>query len=122
MDYTTNTEIESFLKKIKDGLYHLAPAEEYIETLRQDMYEYYKDNPNLTENDLAREFGEAYDIANDYLELKCVTKPQNIAKSRGKRNFIIAVLLICLVAVGVCLIEVLHDQQAMATDVIIVEE
>ena len=122
MDCKKNAEIESFIKRIRNGIYHLTPSDDYIELLRQDMYEYSNDNPNITEIDLVKEFGEPEDIANDYLDHKKITQPKNIAESRAKRNFFIAVLMICLVAVGVSLIEVLHDQQSMATDVIIIEE
>lgn len=117
-----NTVIESFLKRVRGELYHLAPADDYIEMLRQDMYEFSKNNPGLTEVDLIDVFGSPEDIARDYLEDKNVTHPQSVSKDRAKRNFIIAILVICLLAAGACLVEVLQDRQGMATDVIIIEE
>ena len=117
-----NTAIESFLKRVRGELYHLAPADDYIEMLRQDMYEYNKNKPDLTEADLIEVFGTPEDIARDYLEDKNVTHPQGVTKGRVKMNFLIAILVLCLLAAGACLVEVFQERQGMATDVIIIEE
>lgn len=122
MDNRRNETVERFLNRIRNEIYNLAPVEDYLETLRNDLYEYQENNPECTEEDLESEFGSPEEIAKDFLEGNIAIQPKQIAKAKKTRNIIIAVLIIALVAVSGYLIDLHRHQQSMATDVIIIEE
>ncbi|MGN0732895.1 MAG: hypothetical protein ACI4LC_01830 [Emergencia sp.] len=122
MNTKRNEAIECYLHRIREEFYNLTPVDDFIETLRYDLYEYLNNNPDCTEKDLESEFGSPEEIAKDFLEGHKVTQPKQIAKLKRKRNIIIAVLIITLTVLGGYLINILGQQQSMATDVIIIEK
>ena len=122
MDTKKNEAIERYLNRIREEIYNLTPVNDFIDALRQDLYEYQDNNPDCTEEDLESEFGSPEEIAKDFLEGHDAVQPKEIAKSKKKRNIIIAVLVVALIAMGVYLADLISHQQTMATDVIIIEE
>lgn len=94
-----NKMIETYLLKIKKASFKLAPIEDYIKNLRYDLYEFLKDNPDCTEKDLIAAFGEPEEIAKEFLNSAGVLLPKVIKKSNKRRNIIIALLIIFLIAI-----------------------
>ncbi|MDD6881243.1 MAG: hypothetical protein PUE18_06670 [Firmicutes bacterium] len=122
MNPSKNDAVERYLNRIRQEIYNLAPIDDFIEMLRNDLYEYEKSNPDCTEEDLESEFGTPEEIAKDYLDENNVVQPKEVAKSKRKKNIIIAILIVALVVVSAYLIDLHRHQQAMATDVIIIED
>lgn len=122
MDTKKNEAIERYLNRIREEIYNLTPVDDFIDALRQDLYEYQESNPDCTEEDLESEFGSPEEIAKDFLEGQDAVHPKEIAKSKKQRNIIIAVLVVALIAMGVYLADLISHQQTMATDVITIEE
>ena len=117
-----NEAIERYLDRIRKEIYNLTPVDQFIDTLRQDFYEYEESNPECTEEDLESEFGSPEEIAKDFLEGNSTIQPKQIAKSKKRRNIAIAILIIALVSMGAFLIDMLGQQQSRATDVITIYE
>lgn len=117
-----NVIIEQYLSKIKAQIYKLSPVDEFIDALRQDLYEYEETNPNFTEEDLELEFGTPEEIASDFLREHPTLQPKAVAKSKRIRNIIIAILVVALIAGGFIFADFLSHRQVKATDVIIIEE
>ena len=122
MDTKRNEAIERYLNRIREEVCNLMSVDDFIDALRHDLYEYQESNPDCTEEDLESEFGSPEEIAKDFLEGHDAMRPKEIAKSKKKRNFVIAILIIALIALGGYLIDILGQQQSMATDVITIEE
>ena len=122
MNPSKNDAVERYLNRIRQEVYNLAPIDDFIEMLRNDLYEFEKSNPDCTEEDLESAFGSPEEIAKDYLDENNVVQPKEVAKSKRKKNVIIAILIVALVAVSAYLIDLHRHQQAMATDVIIIED
>lgn len=116
------TVIEQYLDKIKAQIYKISPVDEFINELRQDLYDYAETNPDCTEEDLASEFGTPEEIANDFLKDHPTLQPKRIIKGKRIRNIIIAVLVVVLVAGGFVFADFLSHRQVKATDVIVIEE
>lgn len=57
MDKRRNETVERFISRIRAEIYNLAPVDDYLEVLRNDLYEYQENNPECTEEDLESEFG-----------------------------------------------------------------
>lgn len=122
MDKRRNETVERFISRIREEIYNLTPVDDYLETLRNDLYEYQENNPECTEEDLESEFGTPEEIAKDFLEGNSAIQPKQIAKGKKTRNIIIAVLILALIAISGYLIDLHNHQQTMATDVIVIEE
>ena len=121
VDKRRNETVERFISRIRAEIYNLTPVDDYLEALRNDLYEYQKHNPECTEEDLESEFGTPEEIAKDFLEGNNAIQPKQIAKGKKTRNIIIVVLILALVALGGYLIDLHGQQQSMATDVIVIE-
>ena len=117
-----NAVIEQYLSKIKAQIYKIGPVDEFINALRQDLYEYEENNPNCTEEDLESEFGTPEEIAEDFLKEHPALRPERVMKGKRIRNIIIAVLVVVLVAGGFIFKDFLSQRQTMATDVVVIED
>ena len=63
-----NEAVERYLNRITQEIYNLAPVDQFINTLRQDLYEYEENHPDCSEDDLEAEFGLPEEIAKEFLE------------------------------------------------------
>lgn len=122
METKKNEVIERYIKRIREEIYNLSPAEDFIESLKQDLYEFQESNPELTEEDIESEFGSPEEIAKDFLEGRNEIQPKEIAKSKRRRNIIIAILVVALLGLGAVLADTLSQRQVMATDVIVIHD
>ncbi|MGN0659016.1 MAG: HAAS signaling domain-containing protein [Emergencia sp.] len=117
-----NKAIEQYLDKIKAQIYRLSPAEEFINALRQDLYEYAEANSDCTEEDLESEFGTPEEIARDFLREHPSLQPKAVVKGRRIRNIIILILITVLVAGGFIFADFLGQRQVKATQVVVIED
>lgn len=117
-----NEAIERYLDRIRKEIYNLTPVDQFIDTLRQDLYEYEESNPECTEEDLESEFGLPEEIAKEFLDSQDAIQPRAIAKKNRRKNVIIAILIILAVAAGWYIYDLSQQQQTMATDVIVIYE
>ncbi len=123
--YTPNQEIEQYLHQIETAIYHLAESDDFIDGLRQQLYDYAEAHTTLSISTLVKEFGTPEEVAADFLETRSALKPKKVAKSR-QRGWIktIIILILAVIVIG----EILHlrdlrsQKQAMATDVITIYE
>lgn len=118
----TNEIIERYLQDIRKEIHNIVPCEAFIEGLRQELQEALSTSENCTLEELISQFGDPGTVAQEFLEDAEELQPKKIAKSKKKRNIIIAVLIVALVA-SLGYLYVIHSHtQAKATDVIIIEE
>lgn len=117
-----NEAIERYLSRITHEMYHLAPVDQFINSLRQDLYEYEDSHPDCSEEDLESEFGLPEEIAKEFLESQNAIQPKAIAKKNRCKNIIIALLVVLAVATGWYIYDLSQHQQTMATDVIVIYE
>lgn len=118
----TDEIIELYLQEIRKAIHNLVPCETFIEGIRQAVQEALEPSKIYTLDELISQFGEPETLAQELLEDREELQPKSIAKSKKKRNIIIAALIVVLVA-SLGYLYVIHSQtQAKATDVIIVEE
>lgn len=117
-----NAVIEQYLDRIKAQIYKLSPVDEFINALRQDLYDYEETNPDCTEEDLESEFGTPEEIADDFLRDHPTLQPKRIIKGKRIRNIIIVILAVVLVAGGLVFTDFLSHRQVKSTDVIVIEE
>ena len=82
IDKRRRETVEHFLSRIREEIYNLTPVDDYLETLRNDLYEYQENNPECTEEDLESEFGTPEEIAKDFLEGNSAIQPKQIAKGK----------------------------------------
>lgn len=117
-----NEAIEHYLDRIREQIFDFSPADDFIRSLRQDLYEYEKNNPNCTERDLELQFGTPEEIAKDFLEDNPALQPEAVVKGKRSRNIIIIILVVALVGAGLFVYDLSRQRQLKATDVIIIEE
>lgn len=117
-----NAVIEQYLSKIKTHIYRISSVDEFIDALRQDLYEYEETNPDCTEEDLESEFGTPEEIAEDFLKEHPALRPEKVMKGKRIRNIIIAVLVVVLVAGGFIFKDFLSHRQVKATQVVVIED
>ena len=122
MSEKQNQIIEHYLHRIKEEVYNLASVDNFISTLRHDLYEYEESHPDFTEEDLETKFGQPDEIAKDFLEESNATQPKKIAKSKKWRDLIIGILIVALIGLGIYLFDLHQHQQVMATDVIVIHD
>lgn len=118
-------EIETYLEEIRKSIYNISAADEFIEALRQQLYDYASDNPDLSLESLYHEFGDPDFVAKDFLENIEALEPKTVAKSKrlGKiKTFIIIVLAVTVIAGIIRLVDLQRHTQVMATDVITIEK
>ena len=114
--------IEQYLDRIKAQICKISDIDEFIDALRQDLYDYEESHPDCTEEDLESEFGTPEDIAEDYLQGHPFLQPRKVMRGKRIRNIIIAVLAVALIAGGFVFADFLSHRQVKATDVIVIEE
>lgn len=122
MSELKNQNIERYLDRIQDELCKLVPTDDFISSLRSQLYDYLEYNPNCTLEDLENEFGAPSDIARDYLQDNDALSPHNVVRAKKRRNIIIAILLVAIIICGGILIDILSHEQTMATDVVYIED
>lgn len=88
-----NQLVENFLSKIKSELDNSTKAAEFIEGIRDDIYEYSNNTSDCTEEDLIAHFGEPEDIAEEFTESAESITPKEVKKSKWKKILIIAILI-----------------------------
>lgn len=122
---TPNQIIEQYLQQIKIAIYRLAEADDFIDGLRQQLYDYAEGHTPLSTSDLIDAFGTPEEVAADFLETLSAMHPKKVAKTR-KWSWVKTVIILALVAIVIGEIVHLHDlrnqRQAMATDVITIYE
>ncbi len=114
--------IEQYLDKIKAQICKISDIDEFINALRQDLYDYKESHPDCTEEDLESEFGTPEDIAEDYLQGHPFLQPKKVMRGKRIRNIIIAILAVALIAGGFVFSDFLSQRQVKATQVIVIEE
>lgn len=117
----THASIEKYLEEVKKAIHHLVPCDDFINSLREELLDNLEANPDCTVEQLIEEFGKPETIAKDFLENHKELQPHKISKSKKTRNIIIVTLIIALAAVSWYLWDIHQQTQAMATDVIIIE-
>lgn len=118
----TDEVIELYLQEIRNAIHNIVPCETFIEGLRQELQDALNSSGNCTLEELISQFGNPEALAKEFLEDTEELQPKKIAKSKRKRNIIIAALIVVLVA-SLSYLYVIHSRdQAKATDVIIIEE
>lgn len=123
--YTPNQIIEQYLQQIKIAIYRLADADDFIDGLRQQLYDYAETRTLLSISDLIQEFGAPEEVAADFLETLPALKPKKVAKVK-KWNWLKTVIILVLATIVIGEIVHLNDikkhKQVMATDVITIYE
>ena len=123
--YTPNQIIEQYLQQIKIAIYRLADADDFIDGLRQQLYDYAEGHTPLSTSDLIDAFGAPEEVAADFLETLPAIHPKKVAKTK-KWSWVktVIILILAVIAIG----EILHlndikkHKQVMATDVITIYE
>lgn len=88
-----NQLVENFLSKIKSELDNSTKADEFIDGIRDEIYEYFNNTLDCTEEDLIAHFGEPEDIAEEFTESAESITPKEVKKSKWKKILIIAILI-----------------------------
>lgn len=122
MDSKKNKIIEEYLNAVRKEIHNLAPADSFLEALRRDLLEFADVNPSFTKADLESEFGSPEELAKDFLEENSAVQPKEVAKSKKRKNIIIGILIVLLIAGAIYVADLASHTQGMATDVIIIEE
>ena len=116
---------EDYIAEIEKELYDISDTEEFINQLRDDIYSYVEKDVTYSINDLKARFGYPEDIAKDFWESKEKLNPKHISQNKKKKKKIISVLIVSLLVLTVCFGIYIHrisiQKQAMATDVIIID-
>lgn len=119
----TDEIIELYLQDIRKAIHNIVPCETFLEGLRQELQEALNTSENCTLEELVSQFGDPESVAQEFLEDAEELQPKKIAKSKRKRNIIIAVLIVVLVAsLGYLYVIHSHDQAKAAETIEIIEE
>lgn len=118
-------EIEIYLEQVRNSIFNIIDADEFIEALRQQLYDYASDYPDLSLEALYHEFGDPGTVAHEFLEDKPDIHPKQIAKEKKKsriKTTVIILLAVSVIAGILHFIDIQKHKQAMATDVIVIHE
>lgn len=119
-------EIEIYLEQVRNSIFNITDADEFIEALRQQLYDYASDYPDLSLEALYHEFGDPGTVAQEFLEDKPDIHPKQIAKEKKKsriKTAVIIILVVIVIAAAVRLLDLyFNTTQTMATDVIVIHE
>lgn len=119
----TDEIIEQYLLDIRKAIHNLVPCETFLEGLRQELQEALSTSESCTLEELISQFGDPGTVAQEFLEDTEELHPKKIAKAKKKRNIIIAVLIVVLVAsLGYLCVLHSHDQAKAVETIEIVEE
>lgn len=118
----TRKLIETYLDNIKEEFGDIVPETDFIDSLRQDLYEYCENHPNSTLSDLEEEFGTAEQIVLECTETIEKLSPKEVKKQKNKRNIVIALLLLIICIGAILFADILGQTQSQATDVIFIED
>ncbi len=98
----TNPIIESYLQAVRSNIKNLVETENFIDSLRESIYEYAEGKDDLTLEDLISEFGTPDSVAVDFLSDEPSLEPENIDKSNRKTKIIIGAIIVgILFAIGI---------------------
>ncbi len=119
----TDEIIELYLQEIRKAVHNVVPCETFIEGIRQAVQEALEPSRIYTLDELISQFGEPETLAHEFLEDREELQPKSIAKSKKKRNMIIAALIVVLVAsLGYLYVIHSHDQAKAVETIEIIEE
>lgn len=114
--------IDIYMNEVKKELYKLAPADDFLNELKNNLLDFSEDNPNCSMDDLIEQFGKPEDLAREFLDSTLVCSPKMIAKKSKKKKIIIILLCIALIFAAIYCIRLSMQTQSKATDVITIYE
>lgn len=110
--------IDIYMNEVKRELYKLAPADDFLNELKNNLLDFSEDNPNCSMDDLIEQFGKPEDLARDFLDNAFDCSPKSIAKKNKKKKMVIILLCIALIIAAIYCIRLSMQTQSKATDVI----
>lgn len=82
-----NEKIELYLEQVKEAIYGLVECDDLIDSLRQQLYDYAEEHPNLSFEELFDIFGSSEEIAKNFLENTKELTPLHIAKKDTRSSY-----------------------------------
>lgn len=77
-------EIEIYLEQVRNSIFNIIDADEFIEALRQQLYDYASDYPDLSLEALYHEFGDPGTVAQESLKINRIFIRNKLQKKRKK--------------------------------------
>lgn len=107
--------IEKYLKCVEKEICNMAPSADFIESLRNDLYDYMEACSECTFEDLEKEFGTPEEIARDFISENSAIVPRKIRRSKLIRNIVIAVLAVVAITAVALIIDMASHTQVKAS-------